>query len=105
MANLLLEDSDTDKAVEEADEALKISPESLDAMAIHAAVELMADRSPDEWLAKVKQVNPTYGEALRHRSGIFWSSTIATGMPSTTTARRSSSIRSSGRRIPNWASI
>ncbi len=63
LAKLLLEDSDTDKAVEQADEALKISADSLDAMAIHAAVEVIADRSPDEWLAKVKQVNPTYGEA------------------------------------------
>jgi cellulose synthase operon protein C len=63
LAKLLLEDSDTDKAVEQADEALRISSESLDAMAIHAAVEVIADRSPDEWLAKVKQVNPTYGEA------------------------------------------
>ena len=105
LAKLLLEDSDTDKAVEQADEALKISSESLDAMAIHAAVEVIADRSPDEWLAKVKQVNPTYGEAYAHRSGTFWSSIIATRTPSTITARRSSWIPSSGRRIPNWASI
>ena len=63
LAKLLLEDSDTNKALEQADAALKISSESLDAMAIHAAVEVIADRSPDEWLAKVKQVNPTYGEA------------------------------------------
>jgi len=63
LAKLLLEDSDTAKAIEQADEALKESSESLDAMSIHAAVEVIADRSPDEWLAKVKQVNPTYGEA------------------------------------------
>jgi tetratricopeptide (TPR) repeat protein len=63
LANLNLEDSDTKAAAEEADEALKISPEALDAMAIHAAIEVLADRSPDAWLAKVKAVNPTYGEA------------------------------------------
>lgn len=63
MANLALEDSDTKAATAEADEALKISPEALDAMAIHAAIEVLADRSPDTWLAKVRQVNPTYGEA------------------------------------------
>jgi len=62
MATLVLEDSQPDKAVAEADEALKISPEALDAMAIHAAVELLADRSPDEWLAKMRRVNPVYGE-------------------------------------------
>ena len=63
LANLILEDADTDKALEQADEALKISPEALDAMAIHAAVEVLGDKSPDMWLDKVKQVNPTYGEA------------------------------------------
>ena len=63
MANLTLEDSDTKAAAAEADEALKISAEALDAMAIHAAIEVLADRSPDSWLAKVRQVNPTYGGA------------------------------------------
>ena len=63
MANLALEDSDSKAAAAEADEALKISPEALDAMAIHAAIEVLADRSPDVWLAKVRQVNPAYGEA------------------------------------------
>ena len=46
----------------EADKALKLSPDALDAMAIHAAVELLADRSPDAWLDKITQVNPAYGE-------------------------------------------
>jgi cellulose synthase operon protein C len=62
MASLLLEDSDEAKAFEEADAALKISNEALDAMAIHAAIELLADRSPDSWLEKIRQVNPVYGE-------------------------------------------
>jgi tetratricopeptide (TPR) repeat protein len=61
-ANLLLEDSDTGKAFAEADEALKISPEALDAMAIHAAIEVLADRSPDPWFAKIHDVNPSYGD-------------------------------------------
>jgi len=63
MANLALEDSDTKVAAAEAEEALKISSDALDAMAIHAAIEVLADRSPDAWLAKVRQVNPSYGEA------------------------------------------
>jgi cellulose synthase operon protein C len=62
LASLLLEDSDTAKAFDEADAALKISPEALDAMAIHAAIELLADRSPDAWLDKIRQVNSVYGE-------------------------------------------
>jgi len=63
LANLMLEDSDTTKALQQADEALKLSPEALDALAIHAAVELLADRSPDNWFEKIRQVNPTNGEA------------------------------------------
>ncbi len=62
MASLRLEDSDEAKAFEEADAALKISPEALDAMAIHAAIELLADRSPDAWLERIRQINPVYGE-------------------------------------------
>jgi cellulose synthase operon protein C len=63
MANLALEDSDTQQALAQADQALKLSPEALDAMATHGAVEVLADRSPDLWLEKIRQVNPTYGQA------------------------------------------
>src|ERR1700723_1030620 len=57
-ANLALENADTEHAVAAADEALRLSPDALNAMAIHAAVELLADRSPDVWLDKIKKVNP-----------------------------------------------
>ena len=62
LANLLLEDSEPDKASARADEALKLSGEALDALAIHAAIEVLADRSPDAWLAKIGAIHPTYGE-------------------------------------------
>jgi cellulose synthase operon protein C len=63
MAELSLEDSDTDQALAQADEALKLAPDALDAMAVHAAIEVLADRPPDAWFAKIAQVNPTYGDA------------------------------------------
>jgi cellulose synthase operon protein C len=63
LAEIALEDSDTTQAVSQADEALKLAPDALDAMAVHAAVEVLADRSPDAWFAKIAQINPTYGEA------------------------------------------
>jgi tetratricopeptide (TPR) repeat protein len=63
MANLALEDSDTKKAEREADAAIGLSPDALDAMAIHAAIALLADQPPQAWLDKIHQVNPTYGEA------------------------------------------
>ena len=62
MANLALEDSNPAEAVRQADAALQLSPEALDALAVHAAVEVLADRSPDAWLEKIRQINPTYGE-------------------------------------------
>jgi tetratricopeptide (TPR) repeat protein len=61
-ANLALADQDTEQAVGQADEALGLSSDALNAMAIHAAVELLADRSPDSWLDKIRKVNPNYGE-------------------------------------------
>lgn len=62
LAQLALEDVDFKKAIEEADKAIKMSPEALDAFAIRAAVEAIEDRSPDPWLKKIAAVNPHYGE-------------------------------------------
>lgn len=61
LASLHLEDSDTTGAIVEADTALQISPEALNAMAIHAAVEILANRPPDEWINKMLAVNAAYG--------------------------------------------
>jgi cellulose synthase operon protein C len=63
MANLALENDDRDLAVAEADKALALDKDAMDAMAIHAAAELIADRSPDAWFAKIAAINPAYGEA------------------------------------------
>src|SRR6202007_1628211 len=41
---------------------LALDGDSLDAMAIHAAIELIGDRSPDAWCAKINAINPHYGE-------------------------------------------
>lgn len=63
MANLALEDSDPAQALREADAAISLSSDALDAMAVHAAVEVLADRSPDAWFDKIGAINPHYGEA------------------------------------------
>lgn len=63
MANLAFENDDPDTAIVEADKALALKSDALDAMAVHAAVELIAGRSPDAWFAKIAAINPTYGEA------------------------------------------
>ncbi len=63
MANLELENSRPEQAKQSADAALRLYPEALDAMAVHAAVEALADRSPDAWFAKIRQVDPSHGQA------------------------------------------
>src|SRR5713101_3400202 len=63
MANLALENDEGDVAIAEADKALALDKDEMDAMAIHAAVELIADRSPDAWFAKIAAINPGYREA------------------------------------------
>jgi tetratricopeptide (TPR) repeat protein len=62
IANLELEDGKTQEAIAEADKAIALSNEALEAMAIHAAVEVLADRSPDAWFAKIRAVNPSDGK-------------------------------------------
>lgn len=63
MADLALESDDRDMAAAEADKAIALENDAFDAMAIHAALDLIADRSPDAWFAKIQAVNPGYGEA------------------------------------------
>jgi tetratricopeptide (TPR) repeat protein len=62
MADLALANDDPDTATAEADKAIALDKDALDAMAIRAAIELITDRLPDPWFARIKAVNPTYGE-------------------------------------------
>ncbi|MGA1981411.1 MAG: tetratricopeptide repeat protein [Acidobacteriaceae bacterium] len=63
-ANLLLEDAKPDEAVKEANTAIALNPDALNAMATLAAADLLADKNADAdaWLAKIKAVNPGYGK-------------------------------------------
>jgi tetratricopeptide (TPR) repeat protein len=64
MAGLLLEDAKSDEAVKESNAAIALSSDALDAMAVLAAADLLADKNADAdaWIAKMKAVNPGYGE-------------------------------------------
>ncbi len=64
-AKIALENDNRDLAAAEADKAIALEEDALDAMAIHAALELIADRSPDAWFAKIAAINPHYGEAYQ----------------------------------------
>ena len=63
-ANLLLEDAKPEEAVKEAETAIALAPDALDAMATLAAADLLADKNADAdaWMAKIKAVNSGYGE-------------------------------------------
>jgi cellulose synthase operon protein C len=61
LADLALQDDQPDLAIKEADAALASDPQSLDALALHAVIEILADRSPDQWWARLHGINPVYG--------------------------------------------
>ncbi|MGB2637280.1 MAG: hypothetical protein WAM58_25345 [Candidatus Acidiferrum sp.] len=63
MADFALANDDRDASAAEADKAIALENDALDAMAIHAAIELIADRPPDAWFAKIRAISPGYGEA------------------------------------------
>jgi Flp pilus assembly protein TadD len=65
MADVALANDDRNVAAAEADKAIALENDALDAMAIHAALELIADHPPDAWFAKIQAINPHYGEAYR----------------------------------------
>jgi tetratricopeptide (TPR) repeat protein len=83
LAYLALEDNDNDKAAKEADKALAISPEALDAMAVHASINWLTDKPATVWTDRIFKINPVYGEAYatgahffvinrRYKEGIEW---------------------------------
>lgn len=63
LAYLALEDSDPAKAKNEANKALAISPDALEALSVLASIDLLDDKPAAEWLDKIKQTNPVYGQA------------------------------------------
>jgi tetratricopeptide (TPR) repeat protein len=63
MAYMHLEDNNPEKAIVDAKEALKISPDALQALSILAAIDLMNDKPGTEWTDRIFKANPKYGEA------------------------------------------
>jgi len=62
-AKIALDNDNRELAEKEADAALALDSEATSAMAAHAALELIADRSADAWIAKITAVNPHDGDA------------------------------------------
>lgn len=62
-AKIALDNDNRELAEKEANAALALDAEATSAMATHAALELIADRSADTWIAKITAVNPHDGAA------------------------------------------
>ena len=71
LAFLALEDNDSEKATKEADKALAISSEALDAMVIHATIDALDDKTNSPWLDRLFKINPVYGEAYSTEGHFF----------------------------------
>ena len=76
LAFLALEDNDEERAAKEADQALAISDEALDAMAVRATIDWLHDKSDtppleNSWMDRLLKVNPAYGEAYSMAGHFF----------------------------------
>jgi Flp pilus assembly protein TadD len=72
LAYLALEDTDETLAANEADKALAISGEALDAMAIHATIDFLHDKKESPWIDRILKINPVYGEAYSTAAHFFF---------------------------------
>jgi tetratricopeptide (TPR) repeat protein len=72
LAYLALEDNNEDLAAKEADKALAISSEALDAMAIHLAIDFLHDKTDSPWADRILKINPAYGEAYTTAGHFFF---------------------------------
>jgi len=71
LAYVALEDDDSDKAAKEAEKGIAINPESLDSMAILAAIDMLHDKPQTPWIDRILKVNPVYGEAYSTAAHFF----------------------------------
>lgn len=62
-ARLRLEDNDNKASARDAEAALAIKPDSLDAMSILATIDLLADKKDTPWIPKILAKDPHYGKA------------------------------------------
>jgi cellulose synthase operon protein C len=62
-ARLRLEDNDNKAAQQDAEAALAIDSNSLDAMAILGSLDLLKDKKDSPWIAKIQAKDPHYGKA------------------------------------------
>ncbi len=76
LASLLLEDGDSAGAAQAADQALAISPDALDALAVHASIDwlkadLLNSIPPSPWIDRLLGINSVYGQGYAVAAHFF----------------------------------
>ena len=76
LAFLALEDNDEELSAKEADKALAISDEALDALAVHAVINWLDDKADtphlqNQWIDRLLKINPAYGEGYSMAGHFF----------------------------------
>jgi cellulose synthase operon protein C len=71
LAYLALEDAKPQAAADEAQKALSISGEALDAMAVLASIDWLNDKPQSEWIERILKIDPYYGQAYATGAHFF----------------------------------
>lgn len=71
LARFAMEDGNPTEAAVQADKALAISPEALDALIIKATIDWMEGKPGTEWTDRLNKVNPAYAEGYTVSARIF----------------------------------
>src|ERR1700761_433258 len=71
LAYLALEDGNQNLAATEAQQAIGISSEALDGMAVLASIDWLNGNQRSEWLDRILKINPAYGEAYATGAHFF----------------------------------
>lgn len=71
LSYLALEDSDRKAAADEAQQALSISGEALDALSVLASMDFLDGKPSSPWTDKLFKINPAYGEAYATAAHFF----------------------------------
>jgi cellulose synthase operon protein C len=71
LSYLALEDSDRKMAADEAQQALSISGEALDALSVLASMDFLDGKPSSPWTDKLFAINPVYGEAYATAAHFF----------------------------------
>lgn len=71
LARFAIEDGNPTEAAVQADKALAISPEAIDALMIRATIDWMEGKPGTEWIDRLNKVNPAHAEGYALAAHIF----------------------------------